>query len=176
VLLPPGVVFLYLYKSFWTKARTLRAERDLQRLPLRYFNALPGTALPSSELPRKTEGEAVSVLPNGERYLMISGTSNYVNSRLSPDDRNAVPPDHLTITPSSNEAYLFGACSDDASVITVPLDPMADLIIIRGNPEENAVRCSKRAMLFTLLSGFFLSLDLFPNLFLILFLFRLLIP
>ncbi len=181
VLLPPGVVFLYPYKSFWTRARTLRAERDLQRLPLRYFKAFPNAALPNAALPSaaltdRTEREAVSVLPNGERYMMISGTSDYVSSRLSPDDRNAVPPDHLTISPSDNEVYLFGAFSDDASVITAPLDPMADLIMIRGNPEENAVRCSKRAMLFTVLSGVFLSLDLFPNLFLMLFVFRMLIP
>ncbi len=176
VLLPPGVVFLYLYKSFWTRARTLRAERDLQRLPLRYFNALPSAALPSAALPSKTGREAISVLPNGERYMMISGTADYARSRLSPDDRNAVPPDHLTISPSDNEVYLFGAFSDDASGITAPLDPMADLIMIRGNPEENAVRCSKRAMLFTVLSGVFLSLDLFPNLFLMLFVFRMLIP
>lgn len=181
VLLPPGVVFLYPYKSFWTRARTLRAERDLQRLPLRYFKAFPNAALPNAALPSaaltdRTEREAVSVLPNGERYMMISGTSDYVNSRLSPDDRNAVPLDHLTISPSGKEAYLFGACSDDTGVITVPLDPMADLIMIRGNPEENAVRCGKRAMLFTVLSGAFLSLDLFLNLFLMLLLFRMLIP
>ena len=52
--------------------------------------------------------------------------------------------------------------------LAVPLDPMAELIMIRGNPEENALKCSKRSKLYTLLSGLFLALDIVPNLFLIL--------
>ena len=35
--LPPGVALYYLYRYFWKMARRLRAERDLLRLPLRYF-------------------------------------------------------------------------------------------------------------------------------------------
>ncbi len=166
VLLPPGAVFLYLYKSFWTRARSLRAQRDLQRLPLRYFEA---------NFVNDPEGQAVSVLPNGERYVMISGDPDVLKSRIIPNDRDALLPEHLTISPSTREAYLFGSSLGDSSAIALPTDPMADLIIIQGNPEENALRCSKKAMLFTLLSGAFLSMDLFPNLILLLFLFRTLI-
>jgi hypothetical protein len=166
VLLPPGVVFLYLYKSFWTRARSLRAQRDLQRLPLRYFDA---------NFDSNPEAEAVSVLPNGERYTMICGDPAVLENRILPNDRQALLQDHLTISPSGSEAYLFGCRAIDSRVITLPTDPMADLIMIRGNPEENALRCSQRAMLFTLLSGAFLSLDLFPNLILLLLLFRMLI-
>ena len=166
VLLPPGVVFLYLYKSFWTRARSLRAQRDLHRLPLRYFKA---------NFASGPEGQAVSVLPNGERYVMIGGDPDVLKSRIIPNHRDALLPERLTISPSSREAYLFGSSLGDSSAITLPTDPMADLIMILGNPEENAMRCSKQAMLFTLLSGAFLSMDLFPNLILLLFLFRTLI-
>jgi hypothetical protein len=36
--LPPGVAFFYLYRRYWKQGRTLRAERDLFRLPLKYFS------------------------------------------------------------------------------------------------------------------------------------------
>jgi hypothetical protein len=166
VLLPPGVAFLYLYRFFWKRARTLRAERDLQRLPLRYFKGATN----------RENSQVVSCLPDGEQYIMLRGKSDLVTSKLSPADRGALSPVHLTMTPSGNEIYLFGARSQIENRLTVPLDPMAELTMIQGNPEENAMRCSKRAMMFTLLSGAFLSLDLFPNLFLILILFRMLIP
>ncbi|MEA1911560.1 MAG: hypothetical protein U9N32_07795, partial [Spirochaetota bacterium] len=34
--LPPGLLFYYIYRSLWKKARILRTERDLLKLPLKY--------------------------------------------------------------------------------------------------------------------------------------------
>ena len=56
--LPPGVALYYLYRYFWKMARRLRAERDLLRLPLRYFPEAGAG------------GERTALLPTGERYLM----------------------------------------------------------------------------------------------------------
>ncbi|MCL2792716.1 MAG: hypothetical protein FWD87_06465 [Spirochaetaceae bacterium] len=39
-LFPPGVVFFFTYRYFWKKARFLRAERDIVKLPFQYFQAL----------------------------------------------------------------------------------------------------------------------------------------
>ena len=35
-ILPPGIIFYFLYKKLWKRGRLLRAERDLLRLPLRF--------------------------------------------------------------------------------------------------------------------------------------------
>ena len=37
-LFPPGVVFFFLYRRLWKEARFIRAERDILKLPLRYFS------------------------------------------------------------------------------------------------------------------------------------------
>jgi hypothetical protein len=36
-VLPPGILFYSIYKRLWKKGRLLRGERDLLRLPLRFF-------------------------------------------------------------------------------------------------------------------------------------------
>ena len=47
-VLPPGFVLYYLYRFFWKRARMLRAERDLLRLPLRYYPSVGALQLGSS--------------------------------------------------------------------------------------------------------------------------------
>ena len=38
-LFPPGVAFFFLYRRLWREGRYIRAERDILKLPLRYFSA-----------------------------------------------------------------------------------------------------------------------------------------
>ena len=39
-LMPPGVLFFLIYKWLWRAGRILRGERDLIKLPMRYFNEM----------------------------------------------------------------------------------------------------------------------------------------
>ncbi len=157
VLLPPGAVFLFLYRSFWKKARILRAERDLHRLPLRYF---------------KNGSRESAFLPDGQDYRMVRGSAEQVRAAVG---GASVPPVPLSIAPSGDDAFLFGAVSDGNPQIMKPRDPMAGLTLIRGVPEENAQRCSQRARFYTLLSGVFFSLDIVPNLVLVFAVLRMLV-
>ena len=157
VLFPPGAVFLLLYRSYWKKARILRAERDLHRLPLRYF---------------KNGDTERAFLPDGEDYGMIRGEEQQIRSAVGDVDMRLVP---LSIPPSGEDAFLFGALSDGEPRIVKPRDPMAGLALVRGDPEENALRCSQRARFYTLLSGIFFGLDIVPNLVLVFAVLRMLV-
>jgi hypothetical protein len=59
-LAPPGLFFFLAYRRLWRRALTLRAARDLLRLPLRYFGDESACA------DRSTAREAT--LPGGGRY------------------------------------------------------------------------------------------------------------
>ncbi len=39
-LMPPGILFFLIYKWLWRTGRILRGERDLIKLPMRYFNEM----------------------------------------------------------------------------------------------------------------------------------------
>ncbi len=72
MFLPPGVAFYFLYRRLWKRARTLRAQRDLFRLPLGYFEEGPS-------------GDAAAAsLPNGERYCMLKGARAELEARVAP--------------------------------------------------------------------------------------------
>ncbi|HUV07360.1 MAG TPA: hypothetical protein VMX75_06495 [Spirochaetia bacterium] len=165
-LLPPGVVFLFLYRALWKKARTLRAERDLQRLPIRYFESWG--SLGAERLTTR--------LPDGELYTVISGSRSKVDLCLEKGKYSGIRPEPLSIRPADDNYYLFGAYPQEEGSVLKPVDPMVGLTMIHGDPEKNAERCSKRSMWYTVLSGLFLSLDILPNLFLILAVFLLLFP
>ena len=61
--LPPGFPLYFAYRSYWKKARLMRAQRDVIRLPLRYFP-------PSADGHR---GRRATLLPDMEPYLMVRG-------------------------------------------------------------------------------------------------------
>ena len=154
-LFPPGVIFLFLYRRAWEKARLLRGARDLQRLPLRF------------------SGDDAAASLDGEEYTVIQGGKEALEGML--DEPLKVP---LRSTPLNNrsetEFTLFGAYH--SGKVVRPRDPMAELLMIPGHPEDNAERCSRMARFYEILSALLLSLDLAPNLFLILYLSHFIIP
>jgi len=166
-LLPPGVLLYFLYRHFWKQARLLRAERDLLRLPLRYFD---GAAQPPPD-PRARE---VSVrLPTGERYVrtrefrwLIDGALVIRGARLIERASRRGQP-----------CWLFGALDDKAKLpsLRTPEDPMAELVLVLGDPEDLAGKCSRTARVHELVSAglFFAAVSL--NLFLLLTLWHLVI-
>jgi hypothetical protein len=148
-LLPPGFVLYYLYRFFWKRARMLRAERDLLRLPLRYY--------PESEALRP---ESSVTLPTGEPYLCSQDAELLIEGELI--IRSASLPS--VREGKIEEVYLFGTYSKSGGQgrVQTPRDPMAELVLVMGDPAVLAQSCNRRARMFALLSalGVFSALTL----------------
>ena len=139
-LLPPGFILYYLYRYFWKRARVLRAERDLLRLPLRYF--------PDDDKPPL---QTVARLPSGERYVCTQDPYILIGGELT--IRGASVPSLKRGT--VEECYLFGSYSANEGQrrLQAPRDPMAELVLVMGNPAALAGECNRRARSFALLSA-----------------------
>ena len=150
LFLPPGVLLYYLYRYLWKLARRLRAERDLLRLPLRYFPA--GAA----------SGERTALLPTGEQYRMCREGELEVEGE--PEVRKCAR------MPDGAESWLFGAVEDPQgrSVLRRPADPMAELLRVPGDPAELAGRCGRAARWYELGAAACFGAGLGVNLFLVL--------
>ncbi len=158
--LPPGVAFYFLYRRLWKRARTLRAQRDLFRLPLGYFDE--GLALE----------EGATELPNGERYCMLKGPRAELEASLASGARPQVWENPLAAGTEEPTVTLFGAAHEGTGRMDVPRDPMAGLTLMLGDPEELARRAAAVARRNELLAGFLLLLGFLPNVALVLYALR----
>ncbi len=152
--LPPGILFFLLYRSLWSRARFLRAERDLLRLPLRYF---PGTDL-AEEVP----------LSNGETYYcsilsnvpweMLLGRGRIRGTLLQrPIKPNAeIPP---------GKFYWFGVRREGDPYPAVSTDPMVENVVLPGDPDLLASSCEKQAYKLEALSSLGFGMGFGINLF-----------
>jgi len=127
-LLPPAVITYYFYRRFWQRGRVLRAQRDLLRLPLSFFSEKEGG---------KTSQEIT--LHNGETYRMRVFPSGDL-PRETPAYR--VFP-KLSASTDTRTCVFFGGGEGDA--LTRPLDPMAEAMIVPGDPFELAHKCQRSA-------------------------------
>ncbi|WP_028975056.1 hypothetical protein [Spirochaeta cellobiosiphila] len=150
VLLPPGLFFFFSYLNQWKLGRRLRAERDLLRLPLRYFFEDP-----------KAGGEAR--LPDGNVYFcksikwgdtMTSGLSKSI--RIWP---SLLKKDDLT----DRGGYCFGILPTFDASSTQKRDPFAENIIIPDNPSELAHKSEKKALRHEIKSLFLVIAGLLIN-------------
>jgi len=142
VFLPPGIFGFFIYKSFWKRARILRSERDLLLLPMKHFHDwdlaenMEITILDSGEiycLQRRRgakEGEVLAEMPEVKVRRSSAFSQNGKNS--------------------AGEIYLFGAplVLEEGPVFLKPIDPMAECVLIPGNPEELSFRCAALARRF----------------------------
>lgn len=140
--LPPGVLLFFLYRSLWRRGRFFRAERDLIRLPLRYF----GEVTPASQ-----EGIA---LPSGERYS-FSVYNDRAEAFYAMEGGKLRTVSLLSDTRSIREWYVFGSreSRDGSAVFAKSSDPMVELLLIPGNPAELSARCVRRARVREVLAG-----------------------
>lgn len=129
-LIPPGILCTLLYQRLKRRARSLRAYRDLIRLPLRY---LP---------PNGTEGR----LPDGESY----GVRYYPHLPPAPEEKRLpllVPEE----TAGRHRGwYVVGALGEDSAgnePPREPRDPFATYGAIPGKPEVLARSFTVRAYL-----------------------------
>ncbi len=121
--LPPGLPFFLLYRFLWKKGRFSRAERDILRLPMRYFD---------------NAGTIVS-LPDGGNY-----TLREFDTREAALESMGKPKVRTTSLleaegESTRQYFVFHAEGTD---------PMAEEIMIPGHPFELAALCVNRARLY----------------------------
>lgn len=161
-LLPPGFILYYLYRFFWKRARLLRAQRDLMRLPLRYFPESEGLQLD------KQVG-----LPTGESYLCSQDAGVLIRGELT--IRAAGIPS--VKEGKEEECFLFGSYSESEGqrCVQTPRDPMAELVLVMGNPAALSQDCNRRAGWFALFSAMSVFSALTVNLFLLLLVWHLII-
>jgi hypothetical protein len=180
--LPPGFPLYFAYRSYWKRARLMRAQRDVVRLPLRYFP-------PSIGEPR---ARSAALLPDKEPYLMIRGT-------MAEDDANVIVCDgaRVSLPPGigrvsvdlparrgrppggdrTGGCVVFAAYREAPGGILLqrPEDPMAEQILVPGDPESISRASEQIALRYEIVSGLFISLNIVVNLPLMLVLLALLI-
>jgi hypothetical protein len=161
-LLPPGFVLYYLYRFFWKRARMLRAERDLLRLPLRYY--------PDSET---LQMDWRVTLPTGESYLCSQDPDLMIEGQLI--IRSASLPS--VREGKIEQVVLFGAHveKDGQERMQTPRDPMAELVLVMGDPAVLAQSCNRRARMFALLSALGVFSGVTLNLFILYMIWHLLV-
>ena len=156
VVLPPGVLFFFLYRRLWNRGRFLRAERDLLSLPLRFFH---DTAHASY---------AEVVLADGEPYALkkVSGLHNHpFDFCLGTAKIRTSSLLEWSEIEATGEYYIFGRPAEgkEGGKLSAPYDPFAEFIIIPGNPALLSSECAKRAHLFELAAGLTFAVGLLGN-------------
>ena len=136
-LFPPGVILFFTYRYFWKKARFLRAERDIVKLPVHYFkendfsddnfcfNICPEITYCYKKI--ETREEAVQICH--EKNVKIRSVS-ILNSNIS----------------KSNIHYYFYKSETELK------DPLVEEIIIDGNPTVIIKNCQRKSEVYEYLS------------------------
>lgn len=148
--LPPGLLFYYIYRYLWKNARILRAERDLIRLPVNFFSGHGGLSHSSSVL-----------LPDGYKYL-CSVINNLEEAWTKFADASLRDSSLLRTYRERDEYFVFGIKQGGGS------DPMAETLVVPGNPDVLILESTKKAQRYEILSAFSFSLGFFMNLFIFL--------
>ncbi|MCD6397572.1 MAG: hypothetical protein J7L71_08525 [Spirochaetaceae bacterium] len=127
---PPGLLLYYIYRSFWKKARNLRAERDLLKLPLNFFTKSGGLS----------ETQSVT-LANGNTYnCYIRKTKEEALSILKkPVLRKS------SLNQKINEYFVFGTEPQN--------DPFAETLLIPGDPEFLSKESTRIARKYEIISA-----------------------
>jgi hypothetical protein len=148
--LPPGLVFYYIYRYLWKNARILRAERDLIRLPVNFFSNQGGLSQSSSVL-----------LPDGARY-QCSVINNLEEAWTMFADVSLRDSSLLATYADRNEYFVFGMEQGGRS------DPMAEFLVVPGNPNALLLESTKKAQKYEFFSAFSFGLGFVMNLFIFL--------
>ena len=142
---PPGVLFYYIFRRLWQKGRVLRAERDLLRLPLRFFDSgCRGAEGHCRCLSEKSYSDAVEKYP-----AAVIRSCGLIED---PED--------------AGEYSIF--VSDDSSAAK---DPFFEQLIIPGDAAALSDACRARARVMELAAGASISTAFIVNSILLLFIF-----
>jgi len=143
--LPPGLVFYYIYRHFWKKARILRAERDLLKLPLNFFDG-------KGEI---SKIKSVDLSGGGNYRCDISNNSN---NALSMFEKYVLRTSSLKRYRSiKDEYYIFSSDKIERD------DPMAETLVIQGNPNILTCESTKMAQRYEFVAVFSFGIGFITN-------------
>ena len=125
-LFPPGVVLFFIYRSFWKKARFLRAERDLIRLPLKPFTNYNHDQTGNCTEIQTGIKYCFRRIENPEEAFSVCREREVLIRKASMFNKE-----------NDNPFYYFYQENEGA------YDPLLENVIIEGNPELVAVKCGK---------------------------------
>ncbi len=160
--LPPGFPLYFAYRRYWKKARLMRVQRDIVRLPMRYFP------------PAADDGgiRRTTLLPDREPYIMIRGrlsgsllTSDGLTITLPPRIRKIdvdLPARAARGARGNGGQYVvFGAWRREGErlVLSKPDDPMAEHVVLPGDPEAISSASERTAQAYTIVSALFIILN-----------------
>jgi hypothetical protein len=164
LFMPPGVVLYFLYRLCWNRSRLLRRERDMLRLPLRWFERKTFDAYKTHE---------IISLPDSSAYIMAR--MSYVTDRNFAVDRNRnIISCSVHDRMKSGDSVVFGTYEEKDGIerVGMPSDPMADCVEVEGDPEGLALMCHIRARWFAFLAAVLIGTDTAMNFVIIFFLLR----
>jgi hypothetical protein len=181
--LPPAVPMYFAYRRAWKRARLMRAQRDLVRLPLRYFPPPDGDGLAPARAQRAV------LLPDREPYMMARGTlrggepASIAATTTGGGTRVELPPGIECLAlelprridaggHGGEESVAFGSYAEegDAFRLRAPEDPMAPLILVPGDPHVLAEAFSREARRLEVVSALLIGLNVAVNAALVFFL------
>jgi len=161
--LPPGFPLYFAYRRYWKKARHMRVQRDIVRLPLRYFS------------PSRDDGSVwtTTLLPDREPYIMVRATRPEQDTAgedgfvLTAGGRRVVVPRDIQKIDTeprqgkAGECVVFGRYHEEAGglVLSKPEDPMAELVLLPGDPESISATSDRMASTYAIVSGLFIVLN-----------------
>lgn len=153
-LFPPGVVLFFLYRRLWRRGRALRAERDVVTLPLRHF--------PDSR------ADCLSVgLAGGERYAAAAVPAGLAGVFTERGATAISLSKHAEKLRDENRYFVFGGVASNGRLQS-PRDPLAELIVIPGDPRSLATHCERQARRLEALSVFLAAIGILANLYIVL--------
>ena len=148
--LPPGLGFYYIYRHLWKKARILRAERDLMRLPVNFFSSQGGLSNSSSV-----------ILPDGLKY-QCSVINNLEEAWTMFDNASLRDSSLLETYADRDEYFVFGSEPGGKA------DPMAETLVMPGDPDVLLLESTKKAQKYEIFSAFSFGIGFLMNLFIFL--------
>ena len=151
--LPPGILPFFAYRFLWRRGRLCRAERDILQLPLRYF--AEGAGYSDSEV-RLPGGETYTVRQLSDSEEAFSVMEGGKIRRSSILDGGGGKP---------RVFHLFGRAEGEGSQrrMVQPKDPMAELVLIPGDPTELARLCERRARIDEVLAALSFGISYLAN-------------
>ena len=142
-LFPPGIGLFLLYRMWWRRGRLLRAHRDIVVLPSRYI----------------PDGQLCGTLPGGEEYCRRS----VGEWRAREYEEREIPVVRAPLQVPSETWEVYGR--PGVAELEQPDAPLAELIVVAGEPETVSRQCERTARRFELLALAVLALGLGVNLF-----------
>lgn len=130
-LFPPGVVLFFLYRKMWKDARFIRSERDIMRLPLRYFNE--DDFLSPEKTAEISDGVSYS-------FKKISGIENV--EKICRDNNIRIRESSADRCRSDVYYWFYG---NQENVETQAHDPMLENLILCNNPWTSNKKCNAAA-------------------------------